>query len=129
MPEPPESLTSVSLDPPLVSFCVDRRSASAGAMCDAPFFAVNVLGEGQCALADRFARRGDRFAPPTRWSPGPYDLPLLDEAAGHLLCARHRVLPLGDHWLVAGLVVEAGGGTGDPPLLYRDRQYGGFRAA
>jgi flavin reductase (DIM6/NTAB) family NADH-FMN oxidoreductase RutF len=122
------SLTSVSLDPPLVSFCVDRRAGSARAVGDAPFFAVNVLGEGQAALADRFARPGDRFAAPTRWSPGPYGVPLLHGVAARLVCARYRVVPLGDHLLVAGLVLQAVDGTGEPPLLYRDRRYGGFRA-
>jgi flavin reductase (DIM6/NTAB) family NADH-FMN oxidoreductase RutF len=121
------SMTSVSLDPPLVSFCVDRNSGSARAVREAAFFAVNVLGEHQSAVADRFARPGDRFAAPTRWESHPLGPPVLGEATAHLICAQHRVVPLGDHWLVAGLVVDTWTGEGAQPLLYHDRRYGGFR--
>ena len=123
------SLASVSLAPPLVSFGVDRTAGSAPAVCRAPAFAVNLLGADQAELAARFARRGaDRFGPPTRWEPGPDGLPLLTDALGHLVCRRHRVLALGDHWLVVGLVTAFGTGEGSAagPLLYHDRRYGGF---
>jgi flavin reductase (DIM6/NTAB) family NADH-FMN oxidoreductase RutF len=123
------SLTSVSLDPPLVSFCVDRGSGSARAVREAPVFAVNVLGEEQSAVADRFARPGDRFAAPTRWECHRLGPPLLLDAAAHLVCAQHMVVPLGDHWLIAGLVVDTRSGDGATPLLYHDRRYGGFRAS
>jgi flavin reductase (DIM6/NTAB) family NADH-FMN oxidoreductase RutF len=119
------SFTSVSLDPPLVSFCVDRRSASARAVREAPMFAVNLLGAQQSTVAERFALPGDRFAAPTRWTAHPLGPPVLADAAGHLVCARHLVVPLGDHWLVAGLVVDTRAGAGRP-LLYHDRRYGGF---
>ena len=121
------SFTSVSLDPPLVSFCVDRRSASARAVREAPMFAVNLLGAQQSTVAERSALPGDRFAAPTRWTAHPLGPPVLADAAGHLVCARHLVVPLGDHWLVAGLVVDTWTGEGAQPLLYHDRRYGGFR--
>jgi flavin reductase (DIM6/NTAB) family NADH-FMN oxidoreductase RutF len=121
------SLTSVSLDPPLVSFCVNRESATWPDLREAPYFAVNVLGSGQAALAARFAGRGiDRFAAPTRWRSGPYDVPILAGVTAHLVCEPYDTIALGDHWLVVGLVVGSELGDSGEPLLYHHGRYGRF---
>jgi flavin reductase (DIM6/NTAB) family NADH-FMN oxidoreductase RutF len=121
------SFTSASLDPPLVSFSIDARSGTWPDIRDAPAFAVNLLAEGQDALAARFAARGvDRFAGPVRWRTGPEGLPLLDGAAGHVLCLRHDLLAVGDHWLVVGRVAAAEADTAARPLLYHRGRYGRF---
>ncbi|GAA3343124.1 hypothetical protein GCM10020358_40620 [Amorphoplanes nipponensis] len=121
------SFTSVSMSPPLVSFCVDKYAGCWGRLRTAETFTVNVLTDTQQALAARFAARGvDRFAPPTRWRHGPDGAVLLDAAAAHLQCRRHAVLPLGDHFLVVGLLVAVHAGTSAPPLLYHGGRYGRF---
>lgn len=121
------SLTSVSLDPPLVSFCVDRSSTTWPDLRKAPVFAVNVLAGDQAAVASRFARRGvDRFGPETRWRRGPYDVPILAGVTAHLLCEPYDTMALGDHWLVAGLVVGSELGVDAGPLLYLRGRYGRF---
>ncbi|WP_052809705.1 flavin reductase family protein [Streptomonospora alba] len=124
------SFTSVSLDPPLVSFYIDDRSSTWQGLRQAPSFAVNILGEDQQETASRFAARGiDRFAPPTRWQRGPDDLPLLHGAAGHLLCRKYDVLAVGDHWLVVGRVAHSRvSAEADRPLVYHRGRYGGFSA-
>jgi flavin reductase (DIM6/NTAB) family NADH-FMN oxidoreductase RutF len=121
------SLTSVSLDPPLVAFCVSRESTTWPDLRDAELFAVNVLAGDQSAVAARFAGRGvDRFGAPTRWRPGPYDVPLISGVTAHLLCEPYDVIALGDHWLVVGLVVGTELGSSGEPLLYHHGRYGGF---
>ncbi|MFC3520825.1 flavin reductase family protein [Streptomonospora nanhaiensis] len=124
------SFTSVSLDPPLVSFYIDDRSGSWPALRGAPSFAVNILGEDQREVAARFATRGiDRFAHPTRWRRGADGLPLLQGAAGHVLCLKHDVLAVGDHWLVVGRVAQAHVSEDtERPLLYHRGRYGRFTA-
>jgi flavin reductase (DIM6/NTAB) family NADH-FMN oxidoreductase RutF len=123
------SFTSVSLRPPLVSFYVDRRSASWPRLAAAEAFAVNVLAVDQAAVAARFAAGGvDRFAEPTRWYPGPGALPLLGGAAQYLLCRPYATLGVGDHWLVVGLIETVLDGTGAGPLLYHAGGYGHFEA-
>jgi flavin reductase (DIM6/NTAB) family NADH-FMN oxidoreductase RutF len=120
------SFSSVSLDPPLVSFYVDRSSTTWPWLRLADHFAVNVLAGHQHDLATRFARRGlDRFAAPTRWHPGPYDTPLLDEVSAHLICVPHTTAEIGDHTLVVGLVIDAATSPARP-LLYHRGQYGRF---
>ncbi|GAB3213209.1 flavin reductase family protein [Marinactinospora thermotolerans] len=123
------SFTSVSLDPPLVSFYIDARSGSWPGIRDSATFAINILDEGQRDLAARFATRGiDRFAAPTTWYPAPGGAPLLDGTVGHVLCRRHDLLAVGDHWLVVGRVIDAAVREEGRPLLYHRSRYGRFDA-
>ncbi|WP_067477583.1 flavin reductase family protein [Actinomadura hibisca] len=123
------SFTSVSLDPPLVSFYVAATSTTFPRLREAASFAVNVLGDGQADLAARFAARGeDRFGPPTRWRPGPGGEPLLEGAAARLRCGWHSVRAIGDHLLVVGEVVGVELGAAEAPLLYHRGRFGRFRA-
>lgn len=124
------SFTSVSLDPPLVSFYVAESSSTWSSLRVAGTFAVHLLSQEQSDLAARFARRGvDRFAAPTSWRPGPEEVPLLDGVASHLVCRRFDTRLIGDHWLVVGevthtLVLD----DPRPPLLYHRGAFGGFVA-
>src|SRR6476469_8019308 len=56
------SFTSVSLDPPLIAFFVDRSSKTWPRLYEASHFGVNVLGHGHGELCKAFSRRSeDRF--------------------------------------------------------------------
>src|SRR5690625_7423312 len=61
------SFTSVSVDPPLILFNVDRQSGSHAAINEAPRFTVNILTEVQAAVGQHFATSGldsgEQFAP------------------------------------------------------------------
>ncbi|MGR6918462.1 flavin reductase family protein [[Actinomadura] parvosata] len=121
------SFSSVSLEPPLVSFYVDRSSTSWPALRGADHFAVNVLAGDQADLAARFARKNiDRFAEPTRWRPGPLGAPLLQDVSAHLICLPYETTEVGDHILVVGLVAEAGVHRPARPLLYHQGRFGHF---
>ncbi|TQS26191.1 flavin reductase family protein [Microbispora sp. KK1-11] len=123
------SFSSVSLDPPLVSFYVDQASTTWPSLRSADHFAVNVLASDQAELAARFARKGvDRFAEPTRWRPGPLGAPLLEGVAAHLICLPYETVEVGDHILVVGLVAEADVGGPGRPLLYHRGRFGRFTA-
>ena len=118
------SFSSASLDPPLVSFYIGHGSSNWPAIRDARHFAVNLIGEGHQSLAHRFALKGeDRFAPPTRWTRGPEDLPLLSDATTHVICATESLVTVGDHELVVGLVLEAAFGHSGRPLLHHQGRF------
>ena len=118
------TFNSASLDPPLVSFYVTKSSTTWPRLREARVFAGNVLAADQADIADRFARRDiDRFGPHTQWRNGPHRVPLLAGAAGHVACQLDAVIPVGDHWLVVGLVIHAEA-CGAPPLLRHCGQYG-----
>ncbi len=98
------SLTSVSLEPPLVSFCPSRSSLTWSRMRRARRFGVNVLGRHHERFAQRATAAGaDRFAG-LDWALGHGGVPLLTDALACLECemvAEHRA---GDHWIVVGHV-------------------------
>ncbi|MFB9883733.1 flavin reductase family protein [Planobispora siamensis] len=121
------SFSSVSLDPPLVSFYVDRSSTTWPWLSRADRFAVNILTADQADLAARFARKGvDRFAAPTRWRPGTLGTPLLSDVSANLVCTPHSTIEIGDHFLVVGLVNETRLGPATRPLLYHRGRFGRF---
>lgn len=101
------ALSSVSLDPPLVLVCLRLESETLYALLGRERFAINVLGQGQLDLAERFAGRSnghtwDRVA----HRRGVHGAPLLDGAVATLECSLHDVADGGDHKIVIGRVLE-----------------------
>ncbi|GAA2411094.1 flavin reductase family protein [Actinomadura vinacea] len=122
------SFASVSLEPPLVSFYVDRSSTTWPSLRGAGRFVVNILADDQSETAARFARRGiDRFVPPTAWHLDAHGSPLLDGASAYLHCLPHDTIGIGDHILVVGLVVGADTLRNPNPLLYHQGRFGRFQ--
>jgi 3-hydroxy-9,10-secoandrosta-1,3,5(10)-triene-9,17-dione monooxygenase reductase component len=98
------SLTSVSLDPPLVSFCPSRSSLTWQRMRRTGRFGVNVLGHEHERFAIRATPAGaDRFAG-LDWELGRGGAPLLTDALASLECELVAEHPAGDHWIVLGQV-------------------------
>ena len=80
------SLASVSLEPPLVSFSPARSSLTWSRMRRAGRFGVNVLGRQHERFAVRATPAGsDRFAS-LDWEPGRGGVPLLTDALASLEC-------------------------------------------
>ncbi|MFE9096848.1 flavin reductase family protein [Streptomyces sp. NPDC007264] len=122
------SLTSVSAEPPLVSFGIGTRSSCWPAVSEADHIGVHVLGEHQEALAGTFARSGaDRFAAPTGWREGPEGVPLLDDVLAWLVCRVVTRVPAGDHRVVIAEVVVGDPSGSGRPLLYHQGRFSGLR--
>jgi 3-hydroxy-9,10-secoandrosta-1,3,5(10)-triene-9,17-dione monooxygenase reductase component len=112
------SLTSVSLDPPLVAFCPSHRSLTWARMRRARRFGVNVLGRRHERFARRVAPAGaDRFAD-LDWETGHGGVPLLTDALAVLECETVAEHPAGDHSIVVGRVEALRISTIDEPLLF-----------
>jgi flavin reductase (DIM6/NTAB) family NADH-FMN oxidoreductase RutF len=117
------SFTSVSLQPPLVSFCLDRRSSSWPALETAVHVGVHVLTEGQEEVARRFATSGiDRFAAPLGWRRGAHEVPVIEGALAVLVCRVVERVHAGDHAIVLAEPVHGEHRDG-APLLYHDGRY------
>lgn len=118
------SLTSLSLEPPLVSFGIATGSSSWPHVERAGHVVVNFLGAEQEQLARRFATSGiDRFAEPTRWHRLAQGDPVLDGVTGRLRLAVEQFVPAGDHRIVVARVVDAWQDRDRRPLLFHDGTY------
>lgn len=118
------SFTSVSLDPPLVLFCVARVSRTWPHLQAAGVFCVNVLASHHDAVSDRFASRvGDRFAG-ARWVTRPAGMGLLD-AISWIDCTIVSEYDGGDHVIVVGRVLELQNLDDESqPLIFHRGEYG-----
>ena len=115
------ALCSVSLDPPLLLVCVDKRAESHPAFGRSGLFAVNVLGLGHEDLSRRFAvSGGDKFVDVDHRS-GVSGLPLLDGALATIECRVVAVHEAGDHTIFIGEVEHLQGDGGDPLLFFRGK--------
>ncbi|MDT9633595.1 flavin oxidoreductase [Pseudomonas sp. JV449] len=116
------SFNSVSLDPPLVLWSIDKRSSSHGVFEEASHFAVNVLAADQIDLSNNFARpKDDRFAD-IAYEPGEGGAPVFADCAARFHCEKYQQVDGGDHWIMIGRVV-AFDDFGRSPLLYHQGAY------
>lgn len=123
------SFSSVSLQPPLVSVCVDLSARTLAALQSTRRFAISVLAADQADVSQRFASRLDeafKFQIPT--TPGANGCPLVDGAMVHLECETFAEFPAGDHIVLVGRVTAACVNDAEP-LLYCAGHYGRFRRA
>lgn len=116
------SFSSVSLDPPLLLFCLDRESFSFGHFEKTKHFAVNVLNAGQEDISSHFARPSQ-----DKWRHVSYDMcsvgcPSFADALAIFECKTHAVHDGGDHIIIVGEVLDfTHQQEGDPLLYYRGR--------
>lgn len=99
------SLTSLSLDPPLVLFCLGRHAHTFPVFCQAQSFALSILAEDQAWLSNRFSRREME----DRWHevdslPGKLGCRLLAGAVAGIECSMERIVEGGDHVIIIGRV-------------------------
>ncbi|MBF0355477.1 MAG: flavin reductase family protein [Alphaproteobacteria bacterium] len=113
------SFASVSLDPPLVLFCLGLDATSVESFRKASHFSVNVLRHDQRELSIRFA---SRMA--DKWSGTDYHLgetsgaPVLSHCLAVLECKMEKQYVEGDHVLLIGRVLHLDYDPGGQPLLY-----------
>jgi flavin reductase (DIM6/NTAB) family NADH-FMN oxidoreductase RutF len=117
------SVTSLSLEPPLLLVCLHRASRTLDLIADEGRFAVNVLAADQEHLADRFASPRDRTAADTAAFSTIDGLPVLSTALAVFTCRHEHTYISGDHAIVIGAVSRALRPPGGDPLIRHDSRY------
>jgi flavin reductase len=117
------SFTSVSLEPPMILVCVNRRAAIHHAVLESGSFTVSVLSAGQEYVARHFANRsrprGDSEFDVVNWSPAPNTgAPVIDGALAWLECGLTAVYGGGDHSIFLGSVLATGRGSARDALVF-----------
>jgi 4-hydroxyphenylacetate 3-hydroxylase, reductase component len=117
------SFASVSLDPPLVLWSLDRASDRFQLFMQADHFAVNVLSDECNALSQRLSRKGERSLDGEPLAKGEHDLPVLKRALSHFECSVEARHDGGDHVIFIGRVLKFGHHPERKPLLYYRGRY------
>lgn len=115
------SFASVSLDPPLVLWSIDRASSRYDVFASAEHSAIHVLGEGQRDLAMAFVREARAFKP--GWRTGVAGVPLLEGTLARFECQHHATHDGGDHAILVSRVIHAERGVGTP-LVFSQGKFG-----
>jgi len=118
------SFSSVSLDPPMVLFCLDRRSYSFAHFQKSTHFAVNVLSAEQQEISNHFAKASE-----DKWNDVSYDFcgvgcPSFANSLAIFECSTRDIHEAGDHIIIVGEVENFTHRTDGDPLLYYGGKYG-----
>jgi 3-hydroxy-9,10-secoandrosta-1,3,5(10)-triene-9,17-dione monooxygenase reductase component len=114
------SVTSLSLEPPMMLACLDRGSRTLTSVRAQGRFGVNALAAGQGELARRFS---GKHPEPDKWDGVEWsereELPRLAGALVWVACELRDLIDGGDHLILTGNVIEAEAGDGEPLLFHR----------
>ncbi|MCL6453864.1 MAG: flavin reductase family protein [Alicyclobacillus sp.] len=118
------SLTSLSLQPPLVLFCLDHQVGGFALFQPGVHVGLNVLTNRQSEISRVFARRGvaDRFRG-VPWREGPHKVPLLGDTLAVLVCQVEATHPGGDHTIFVARVEQGWRDAEAHPLLFYRGSY------
>ncbi|QNK90453.1 flavin reductase family protein [Sporosarcina sp. resist] len=117
------SFASVSLDPLLILWSIDKRVSTYEAFKKVDKFAVNILADNQAEIASLFASRTsnqDRFVN-CDWDLSKYKLPIIKGTMATLQCKTFKQIEAGDHTILIGEISEI---TVEKkrPLVYHGRK-------
>ena len=122
------SLTSVSLDPPLVLVSLTKDSRTTQTVRNTATFAISILSVRQEQLALRFARRGEDHFEGLPLEYEHHDVPVVPGALAHVECVIESEVLAGDHVLYLGKVVRTCDRDGEPLAFYSGK-FGEFAAS
>ena len=113
------SVTSLSLDPPMLLVCVGRDAEIHDVLLEAERFAVNILRAGQADLARRFAARERQHLDEPEAVVSPSGVPMLATALARIECRRRDNFSAGDHTIVTGTLEWSDTSEGRPLCYFR----------
>ncbi len=102
------SFASVSLEPALVSWCVDKSSTRFSEFSEAEYFSISVLTSEQEGISNLFASRSwdDTVFSDVQWYKGHNDVPQLPNCMARFHCKTEHVYEGGDHLIIVGAIEE-----------------------
>lgn len=115
------SFNTVSLDPPLVLWSIDKEAVSYDVFMETKHFAIHVLAAGQDDLSNLFAQKGlDKFDG-LKCRDGLNAMPILPEFAACFQCNIEHRYAGGDHTILVGRVLDFESHNREPLLFHRGR--------
>ena len=99
------SFSSVSLDPPLVLWSIDKKSSRYRIMIDADNYAINVLSSNQAKVALDFVKNKDPFKK-IKFHLSKNQVPIIENSLAVFECQKKDVFDGGDHSIILGKVLK-----------------------
>lgn len=118
------SFSSVSLEPPLVLFSLDKKITLHNTFTKANSFSINILADNQKHISDHFA-----FGDKSDWSNIPHSLSeqthssIIDSCLMSIECEQFASYDGGDHTIILGKVIKLGKKQNKSPLVYQGSNY------
>ncbi|WP_269052653.1 flavin reductase family protein [Sporosarcina sp. G11-34] len=122
------SFASVSLDPLLILWSIDKKSGSYPVFLEVEKFAVNILAEDQARICNLFASKVENRFSQCKWEESERQLPLIANSLSQLECKVVEKIEAGDHIIFIGEVLHIHNEDKDP-LLYHRRSVGAIPAS
>lgn len=120
------SFVSVSIDPLLILWCIDKKAGSWSAFENTSKFAVNILASNQSDACWTFASKTetDRFGKHS-WNVSKNGVPILDGVFASMECQKKQVVDAGDHYILIGEVINIEKNNNNlEPMMYFKRKVG-----
>jgi flavin reductase (DIM6/NTAB) family NADH-FMN oxidoreductase RutF len=112
------SFSSVSLDPPLVLWNIDKQSNTLPAFFEAEHFAINVLRDDQQSVAEHFARPDSFSFEGIDYRLNGANVPVLENSLACMECRTDQIIEAGDHYIIIGEVETFSSSSGEPLLFF-----------
>jgi len=119
------SFNSLSMKPPMILWSLNKSAYSLAAFEHTPYFNVHVLGTGQDALSNRFAKPGTDKFNGIKTSKGLGGVPILPEYSALFECKTAHHYEGGDHIIIVGEVIKFNRNN-EAPLVFLDGEYAGI---
>ena len=117
------SFASVSLDPTLILWSIDKRVHSYEVFKNTKNFVVHILSSEQASICSLFATKDvDRFSN-CKWKMSANNQPIIMDCAAVLECQTFKTVDAGDHLIIIGEVTDLQNNEKDP-LMYHRRNFG-----
>lgn len=114
------SFASVSIEPLMVLWCIDKNSNSLSAFKSSKRYAINILAGNQEEICWLFAssKEQSRFSK-TEWNKSDNNLPIIKGVFGVLECEKVQEIDAGDHMIMIGTVIDLKKNEAEPMLYFR----------
>lgn len=117
------SLTSVSLNPPLILFCIAKNSGTLNAFINAQNFVINILSKQQIEISRRFSKFNiDKFSD-IQTSKTQNNIPFFEKSLAVYECEKTQIYEGGDHYIFIGEIKKAKANNEAEPLVYYSGHY------
>jgi len=116
------SFTSLSLNPPLVLFSLDKKSSSLNYYKKTIFLGINILSSEQTKISNYFSSKKPKWSD-TKFFLTTNNVPMIKNSMANLNCKKIKTINQGDHVMFICEITEVLIKNLKKPLIYFNSKY------